>query len=103
MKKEVKEKTKKSNKKIWTYIKKCIPYFAKEKKAVITLIVLSLVISIFSSFSPALMAKILDYATSIKLDLAIKYTFLIFLLAVFMEFIDNIIFTRAYVKVQETV
>ena len=53
MKKEVKEKTKKSNKKIWTYIKKCIPYFAKEKKAVITLIILSLVISIFSSFSPA--------------------------------------------------
>ena len=33
MKKEVKDKTKKSNKKIWTYIKKCIPYFAKEKKA----------------------------------------------------------------------
>lgn len=76
MKKEVKEKTKKSNKKIWTYIKKCIPYFAKEKKAVITLIILSLVISIFSSFSPALMAKILDYATSGSLDKAIKYSVL---------------------------
>lgn len=103
MKKEVKEKTKKSNKKIWTYIKKCIPYFAKEKKAVITLIILSLVISIFSSFSPALMAKILDYATSGSLDKAIKYSVFILAIAIFMEFLDNIIFTRAYVKVQETV
>ena len=103
MKKEVKEKTKKSNKKIWTYIKKCIPYFAKEKKAVITLIVLSLVISIFSSFSPALMAKILDYATSGSLDKAINYSVFILAFAIFIGFLDNIIFTRAYVKVQETV
>ncbi len=103
MKKEVKDKTKKTKNSIWTYIKKCAPYFVKEKKAVITLIVLSLVLSIFNSFTPALLANILDYATSSKLDLAIKYTFLIFLLALFMEFIDNIIFTRAFVKVQETV
>ncbi len=103
MKKEVKDKTKKSNKKIWTYIKKCIPYFAKEKKSVITLIVLSLIISIFSSFSPALMAKILDYATSGSLDKAINYSVFILAFAIFIGFLDNIIFTRAYVKVQETV
>ncbi len=103
MKKEVKDKTKKTKTSVWTYIKKCAPYFAKEKEAVIVLIILSLILSIFNSFTPALLANILDYATSSKLDLAIKYAFLIFLLAIFVEFIDNIIFTRAYVKVQETV
>ena len=103
MKKEVKDKTKKTKSEVWTYIKKCIPYFAKEKKAVITLLVLSLIISLFNSFAPALMAKILDYATSSELDKAIKYTFFILSIAILMEFLDNIIFTRAYVKVQETV
>ncbi len=103
MKKEVKDKTKKTKFEVWTYIKKCIPYFAKEKKAVITLLVLSLIISLFNSFAPALMAKILDYATSSELDKAIKYTVFILSIAILMEFLDNIIFTRAYVKVQETV
>ena len=103
MKKEVKDKTKKTKTSVCTYIKKCAPYFVKEKEAVIVLIVLSLILSVFNSFTPALLANILDYATSSKLDLAIKYAFLIFLLAIFVEFIDNIIFTRAYVKVQETV
>ena len=73
MKKEVKDKTKKTKTSVWTYIKKCAPYFAKEKEAVIVLIILSLILSIFNSFTPALLANILDYATSSKLDLAIKY------------------------------
>ena len=89
MKKEVKDKTKKTKTSVCTYIKKCAPYFVKEKEAVIVLIVLSLILSVFNSFTPALLANILDYATSSKLDLAIKYAFLIFLLAIFVEFIDN--------------
>ncbi len=103
MKKEVKDKNKKTKSEVWKYIKKCIPYFAKEKKAITILIVFSLVLSIFNSFSPALMAKILDYSTSGALDKAIRYSVFILILALIMEFIDNIIFTRAYVKVQESV
>ena len=44
MKKEVKDKTKKTKTSVWTYIKKCAPYFAKEKEAVIVLIILSLIL-----------------------------------------------------------
>ena len=103
MKKDVKDKNKKTKSEVWRYIKKCIPYFAKEKKAITILIVFSLVLSIFNSFSPALMAKILDYSTSGALDKAVGYSVFILILALIMEFIDNIIFTRAYVKVQESV
>lgn len=68
MKKDVKDKTKKSKNEIWKYIKKCAPYFAKEKNALVVLIILSIVMSVFNSFGPALMSKILDYATSGALD-----------------------------------
>ena len=54
MKKEVKDKTKKTKTSVWTYIKKCAPYFAKEKEAVIVLIILSLIVSIFF-FMPVLL------------------------------------------------
>lgn len=100
MKKDVKNK-KKTN--VWKYVKKCAPYFAKEKRAVIILISLSIIISIFNSFAPALIAKILDYSTSGRLDAAISYSVFILGIALFMDFLDNIFFMRAYIKVQETV
>ena len=100
MKKDVKNKKKTS---VWKYVKKCVPYFAKEKKAVIVLISLSIIISIFNSFAPALIAKILDYSTSGRLDAAISYSVFILGIALFMDFLDNIFFMRAYIKVQETV
>ena len=103
MKKDVKDKTKKSKSKIWTYIKKCAPYFAKEKKSVIILIVLGIILSIYNSFGPALMSKILDYATSGKLDQAISYSIFIFFLTTFAVYLEIMIFNKAYVKVQESI
>ena len=103
MKKDVKDKTKKSKNEIWTYIKKCAPYFAKEKKALVVLIILSIVMSVFNSFGPALMSKILDYATSGALDKAIKYSTFILGLTILMGFLETMVFTKAYVKIQESI
>lgn len=103
MKKDVKDKTKKTKSEIWTYIKKCAPYFAKEKKSVIILITLGLVLSIYNSFGPALMSKILDYATSGRLEQAISYTVFILCLSLFAVYVEIMIFNKAYVKVQETI
>lgn len=103
MKKDVKDKTKKTKSEIWTYIKKCAPYFAKEKKSVIILITLGLVLSIYNSFGPALMSKILDYATSGRLEQAISYTVFILCLSLFAVYVEIMIFNKAYTKVQETI
>lgn len=103
MKKDVKDKTKKSKNEIWKYIKKCAPYFAKEKKSVIILIVLGLVLSVYNSFGPALMSKILDYATSGRLEQAISYTVFILCLSLFAVYVEIMIFNKAYTKVQETI
>lgn len=103
MKKDVKDKTKKTKSEIWTYIKKCAPYFAKEKKSVIILITLGLVLSIYNSFGPALMSKILDYATSGRLEQAISYTVFMLCLSLFAVYVEIMIFNKAYVKVQETI
>lgn len=101
MKKEVKDKKKKVS--IWKYVKKCYPYFKREKKALIILIIISLIISIFNSFGPALMAKVLDYATSSRLDEALKYLLFVVGLAVVIDFFDKIVFTRNYTKIQESI
>ena len=103
MKKDVKDKTKKTKSEVWKYIKKCIPYFAKEKKSVIILITLGLVLSIYNSFGPALMSKILDYATSGRLEQAISYTVFILCLSLFAVYVEIMIFNKAYTKVQETI
>lgn len=101
MKKEVKDKKKKVS--IWKYVKKCYPYFKREKKALIILIIISLIISIFNSFGPALMAKVLDYATSSRLDEALKYLLFVVGLALVIDFFDKIVFTRNYTKIQESI
>lgn len=101
MKKEVKDKNKKVS--IWKYVKKCYPYFKREKKALIILIIISLIISIFNSFGPALMAKVLDYATSSRLDEALKYLLFVVGLALVIDFFDKIVFTRNYTKIQESI
>ena len=101
MKKEVKDKNKKVS--IWKYVKKCYPYFKREKKALIILIIISLIISIFNSFGPALMAKVLDYATSSRLDVALKYLLFVVGLALVIDFFDKIVFTRNYTKIQESI
>lgn len=101
MKKEVKDKKKKVS--IWKYVKKCYPYFKREKKALIILIIISLIISIFNSFGPALMAKVLDYATSSRLDEALKYLLFVVGLALVIDFFDKIIFIRNYTKIQESI
>ena len=101
MKKEVKYKKKKVS--IWKYVKKCYPYFKREKKALIILIIISLIISIFNSFGPALMAKVLDYATSSRLDVALKYLLFVVGLALVIDFFDKIVFTRNYTKIQESI
>lgn len=101
MKKEVKDKKKKVS--IWKYVKKCYPYFKREKKALIILIIISLIISIFNSFGPALMAKVLDYATSSKLDEALKYLLFVVGLALVIDFFDKIVFIRNYTKIQESI
>lgn len=101
MKKEVKDKNKKVS--IWKYVKKCYPYFKREKKALIILIIISLIISIFNSFGPALMAKVLDYATSSRLDAALKYLLFVVGLALVIDFFDKIVFTRNYTKIQESI
>ena len=101
MKKEVKDKKKKVS--IWKYVKKCYPYFKREKKALIILIIISLIISIFNSFGPALMAKVLDYATSNRLDVALKYLLFVVGLALVIDFFDKIVFTRNYTKIQESI
>ena len=100
MKKEVDKKKKVS---IWKYVKKCYPYFKREKKALIILIIISLIISIFNSFGPALMAKVLDYATSSRLDVALKYLLFVVGLALVIDFFDKIVFTRNYTKIQESI
>lgn len=101
MKKEVKDKKKKVS--IWKYVKKCYPYFKREKKALIILIIISLIISIFNSFGPALIAKVLDYATSSRLDEALKYLLFVVGLALVIDFFDKIVFTRNYTKIQESI
>ncbi len=101
MKKEVKDKKKKVS--IWKYVKKCYPYFKREKKALIILIIISLIISIFNSFGPALMAKVLDYATSSRLDMALKYLLFVVGLALVIDFFDKIVFIRNYNKIQESI
>lgn len=101
MKKEVKDKKKKVS--IWKYVKKCYPYFKREKKALIILIIISLIISIFNSFGPALMAKVLDYATSSRLDAALKYLLFVVGLALVIDFFDKIVFIRNYNKIQESI
>lgn len=101
MKKEVKDKNKKVS--IWKYVKKCYPYFKREKKALIILIIISLIISIFNSFGPALMAKVLDYATSSRLDEALKYLLFVVGLALVIDFFDKIVFIRNYTKIQESI
>ena len=101
MKKEVKDKKKKIS--IWKYVKKCYPYFKREKKALIILIIISLIISIFNSFGPALMAKVLDYATSSRLDEALKYLLFVVGLALVIDFFDKIVFIRNYTKIQESI
>lgn len=101
MKKEVKDKKKKVS--IWKYVKKCYPYFKREKKALIILIIISLIISIFNSFGPALMAKVLDYATSSRLDEALKYLLFVIGLALVIDFFDKIVFIRNYTKIQESI
>lgn len=101
MKKEVKDKKKKIS--IWKYVKKCYPYFKREKKALIILIIISLIISIFNSFGPALMAKVLDYATSSRLDAALKYLLFVVGLALVIDFFDKIVFIRNYTKIQESI
>lgn len=101
MKKEVKDKKKKVS--IWKYVKKCYPYFKREKKALIILLIISLVISIFNSFGPALMAKVLDYATSSRLDEALKYLLFVVGLALVIDFFDKIVFIRNYTKIQESI
>jgi ATP-binding cassette subfamily B protein len=101
MKKEVKDKKKKVS--IWKYVKKCYPYFKREKKALIILIIISLIISIFNSFGPALMAKVLDYATSSRLDAALKYLLFVVGLALVIDFFDKIVFIRNYTKIQESI
>lgn len=101
MKKEVKDKKKKLS--IWKYVKKCYPYFKREKKALIILIIISLIISIFNSFGPALMAKVLDYATSSRLDVALKYLLFVVGLALVIDFFDKIVFIRNYTKIQESI
>lgn len=101
MKKEVKDKKKKVS--IWKYVKKCYPYFKREKKALIILIIISLIISIFNSFGPALMAKVLDYATSSRLDEALKYLLFVVSLALVIDFFDKIVFIRNYTKIQESI
>ena len=101
MKKEVKDKKKKVS--IWKYVKKCYPYFKREKKALIILIIISLIISIFNSFGPSLMAKVLDYATSSRLDVALKYLLFVVGLALVIDFFDKIVFTRNYTKIQESI
>lgn len=101
MKKEVKDKKKKVS--IWKYVKKCYPYFKREKKALIILIIISLIISIFNSFGPALMAKVLDYATSSRLDVALKYLLFVVGLGLVIDFFDKIVFTRNYTKIQESI
>ena len=101
MKKEVKDKKKKVS--IWKYVKKCYPYFKREKKALIILIIISLIISIFNSFGPALMAKVLDYATSSRLDVALKYLLFVVGLALVIDFFDKIVFIRNYTKIQESI
>jgi len=101
MKKEVKDKKKKVS--IWKYVKKCYPYFKREKKALIILIIILLIISIFNSFGPALMAKVLDYATSSRLDEALKYLLFVVGLALVIDFFDKIVFIRNYTKIQESI
>lgn len=101
MKKEVKDKKKKVS--IWKNVKKCYPYFKREKKALIILIIISLIISIFNSFGPALMAKVLDYATSSRLDEALKYLLFVVGLALVIDFFDKIVFIRNYTKIQESI
>ena len=101
MKREVKDKKKKVS--IWKYVKKCYPYFKREKKALIILIIISLIISIFNSFGPALMAKVLDYATSSRLDEALKYLLFVVGLALVIDFFDKIVFIRNYTKIQESI
>lgn len=101
MKKEVKDKNKKVS--IWKYVKKCYPYFKREKKALIILIIISLIISIFNSFGPALMAKVLDYVTSSRLDEALKYLLFVVGLALVIDFFDKIVFIRNYTKIQESI
>lgn len=99
MKKEVKN----NNNNIMKYVKKCYPYFKKEKKALIILLIISLIISIFNSFGPALMAKVLDYATSSRLDEALKCLLFVVGLALLIDFFDKIVFTRNYTKIQESI
>ena len=49
------------------------------------------------------MAKVLDYATSSRLDAALKYLLFVVGLALVIDFFDKIVFIRNYTKIQESI
>ena len=49
------------------------------------------------------MAKVLDYATSSRLDAPLKYLLFVVGLALVIDFFDKIVFIRNYTKIQESI
>lgn len=99
----MKKQKKNKEKKIWKYIKKCMPYFLKEKKALFILIFLSIVLSLLDSFIPAVFAKVLDFATSGKLNQALYIIIILFLVQIISEYFNVVVFMKSYTKIQDTV
>lgn len=98
MKKKTKEKDK-----TWSYIKKCAPYFWKEKKSLILLLSSSIIGALMSSFFPALTARVLTLVSEAKSDAAIKLGIICLGLMLIMDVIYDIIFNMSYIKIEFSV
>lgn len=90
-------------KRTWKNIKRCAPYFLKNKKELIILILLSLYFAVIDSLFPAFIAKVLEFATSGKLDEAIFLALIIIVVALINNFFDCIPFNNSFVKLQNLV
>lgn len=99
--KSIKNK-KHKNKKNINYIKRCIPYFLLEKKALIIFLITSILVSISSSFLPAVTGYILNYITSGDINKGLVLLIIVFIISSFSSLIDRML-DLSYIKLQTTV
>ncbi len=104
MKKVVKKnKNKKKFSETWKYIKKCMPYFLMEKKSLIILLVFSVVLSVTSSFFPALLGHVLDLVTQKKLDEGIIFTLIVLGITILYDYLNDVPFRKAWYVVTNSI
>lgn len=96
------KKGKKKNKKVFLYIKKCIPYFMKVKYSIIVLLVLSVFFALTNSLFPAFIAKVLEFVTEGNLDKALVCATLVISFSILTDFL-SVPFSNCYTKIQNTV